>query len=75
MKGALEWRYPTFKDEFVKHSIERNSEIIMHLILDEKLIVKPLFTHEFTPETAKQAYDGLLNKKDEFIGVVFNWNA
>jgi 2-desacetyl-2-hydroxyethyl bacteriochlorophyllide A dehydrogenase len=74
-KGALEWRYPTFKDEFVKHSIERNSEIVMDLILEGKLNIKPLFTHEIAPEKAPFAYKGLKTKPDEFIGVVFNWNA
>ncbi len=74
-KGALEWRYPTFKDEFVKHSIERNSEIVMNLILEGKLNISPLFTHEIAPEKAPEAYDGLKHKPDEFIGVVLNWNA
>lgn len=73
-KGALEWRYPTFKDEFVKHSIERNSEIVMDLLIGGKLAVKPLFTHTFAPEKAAEAYAGLKDKKDEFTGVVFDWN-
>ncbi|XHR27184.1 MAG: zinc-binding dehydrogenase [Chthoniobacteraceae bacterium] len=72
-KGALEWRLPTFKDEFVKHSIQRNSEIVMQLILENRLIVQPLFTHEFTPDQASEAYSGLQTNKDEYIGVVFNW--
>ena len=31
-KGALEWRFPSYKTDFVKHSIERNSNIVMELI-------------------------------------------
>ncbi len=73
LKGALEWRYPSFKDEFVKHSLERNSEIIMELIKSEKLNIKPLLTHTFPPEKAQQAYHGLKENKDEYLGVVFEW--
>jgi len=74
-KGALEWRYPTFKNDFIKHSLERNSEIAMELIVDGKLIVKPLYTHKLKPKNAAEAYAGLKEKKDEYIGVVFDWTV
>ncbi len=73
MKGALEWRYPSFKDEFVKHSLERNSEIIMKLIREEKLQVEPLLSHRITPKEAPAAYNGLKENKDKYIGVVIDW--
>ncbi|MBE2202932.1 MAG: zinc-binding alcohol dehydrogenase [Chthoniobacterales bacterium] len=72
-KGALEWRYPTFRDEFVKHSIERNSEIVMELIADGRLAVEPLYTHRLRPAQAAEAYRGLKEDKDTYIGVVFDW--
>ena len=74
LKGALEWRFPTFKDEFVKHSVERNSAIILELIAKEKIQVAPLYTHKLRPEDAAEAYAGLREKKDEYVGVVFDWN-
>lgn len=74
MKGALEWRFPTFKNEFVKHSIEQNSEIIMQLIHDGRLIVQPLLTHQLDPAKAAEAYLGLKTKGNEYLGVEFNWN-
>jgi 2-desacetyl-2-hydroxyethyl bacteriochlorophyllide A dehydrogenase len=73
IKGALEWRFPAYKTDFLKHSIERNSEIIMELIKNKKLIIEPLITHELKPEDAAEAYDGLNNNKDEYLGVIFNW--
>ena len=73
LKGALEWRYPTFRDEFVKHSVERNSEIIMELIASGKLHIAPLYTHKVAPEAAAEVYAGLRGKKDEYVGVVFDW--
>jgi 2-desacetyl-2-hydroxyethyl bacteriochlorophyllide A dehydrogenase len=73
-KGALEWRYPTFTEEFVKHSVERNSEIILELATAGKLQFRPLLTHKVTPDRAPDVYASLLAKKDEsYLGVVFNW--
>jgi 2-desacetyl-2-hydroxyethyl bacteriochlorophyllide A dehydrogenase len=74
-KGALEWRYPTFKSEFLKHSVERNSEIILELIASGKICVEPLYSHRVPPGRAAEAYAGLRERKDEYIGVVFDWTG
>ena len=72
-KGAHEWRYPLYRDRFSKHSIERNAEILFHLMIDGKLNIKDLLTHYLPPEEAAVAYDGLLHHKDQYLGVVFDW--
>ncbi len=72
-KGALEWRFPTYQTDFVKHSIERNSKIVMELINNNSLNIEPLITHELKPEDAPKAYEGLKNNQDKFLGVIFNW--
>ena len=72
-KGAHEWRYPVARDPFVKHSIQRNSEIALNLMGSGKLQVKPLHTHTLIPAEAESAYRGLQQQKDDFIGVVFDW--
>ncbi len=72
-KGAHEWRYPVKPDNFVKHNMMRNSAIVMDAIVAGKLHVAPLHTHTLPPAQAKAAYDGLKNKPDEYIGVVFDW--
>jgi threonine dehydrogenase-like Zn-dependent dehydrogenase len=74
-KGALEWRYPTFTEEFVKHSVERNSEIIMELAAARRLTFGSLLTHRVAPERAPEVYAGLKNKKDEYLGVMFDWTT
>ncbi len=74
-KGAHEWRYPVPRDPFVKHSILRNAELALDLIRTGDLVVTPLHTHTLKPEQAEQAYNGLKNKKDEYIGVVFDWTG
>lgn len=73
LKGALEFIAPTFEEEFVKHSIERNTRILLNLLNDNELIVKPFYTHKAKPSQAAEVYEGLRNKKDEYIGVVFDW--
>src|SRR5258708_1892373 len=75
-KGALEWRYPTFTEEFVKHSVQRNSEILMELAVTGRLCLGPLLTHKVTPKRAPDIYAGLLAKKDEsYLGVIFDWTS
>ena len=74
-KGAHEWRYPVPRDPFVKHSIARNAELALELIRAGDLQVAPLHTHTLKPEQAEEAYGGLKNKKDEYIGVIFDWTG
>lgn len=73
MKGALEFTYPTQANEFNKHSIERNAEIIMKLMAEKQLLIDPLYTHKLSPRMAQEAYEGLRDKKNEYIGVIFDW--
>jgi len=72
-KGAHEWRYPVPRNAFVKHSIRRNAELALRLIRSGELQVAPLHSHTLKPEQAEEAYQGLKHKKDEYIGVVFDW--
>lgn len=74
-KGAHEWRYPVAWDPFVKHSMERNSEIAMDLIASGALRLAPLHTHTLSPHEAERAYRGLQQEKDKYVGVVFDWTA
>jgi 2-desacetyl-2-hydroxyethyl bacteriochlorophyllide A dehydrogenase len=72
-KGALEFLFPTHQNDFNKHSIERNSAIIMDLMKEGKLNIKPFYSHKLNPSEASSAYLGLRDKPDEYIGVVFEW--
>ncbi|UCG01342.1 MAG: zinc-binding alcohol dehydrogenase [Candidatus Heimdallarchaeota archaeon] len=73
IKGALEWRFPVKRNTISKHSIERNLEIIFKFIQGNKLKVSNLITHVLSPSKCKEAYEGLKNNKDEYIGVIFDW--
>ncbi|KQX45227.1 MULTISPECIES: zinc-dependent alcohol dehydrogenase [unclassified Paenibacillus] len=73
-KGAHEWRYPTEPNEFVKHSLVRNSNIVFELMKQKRLQVEPLISHVLKPEEAKEAYEGLRVNKDQYSGVLFDWS-
>ncbi|MHA7582420.1 zinc-dependent alcohol dehydrogenase [Paenibacillus vandeheii] len=73
-KGAHEWRFPMEPNEFVKHSLVRNSNIVFELMLKNKLHIEPLISHVMKPEQAQEAYEGLRINKDQYNGVLFDWS-
>lgn len=75
MKGALEYRFPTFEQEFVKHSITRNTRIIFDMMMKGQLKVEPFYSHCVSPDNAPEIYKGLQEQKDKYIGVVFDWTS
>ena len=74
LKGAHEWRYPVMHDPNNKHSLERNSRVAWWLQRTGKLQMHKLITHVMRPEDAPAAYEGLRSRKDEYVGVVFDWS-
>lgn len=77
VKGALTGRYPArpSADGYVKHSVVRNVGISLGLIAGSRLRVEELITHVLPPEECERAYDGLRTKKDEYMGVLFDWTT
>ncbi len=73
LKGALEWCFPLYETIGSKFSFEKNSLYIFELIKNKKLFTDGLITHVIKPEKFKEAYEGLLNKKDEYLGVLIDW--
>ncbi len=73
IKGAHEWKYPTRRDAYAKHSLERNTHITFGHMEREELKIAPLLSKMVLPEQMKQAYKGLKNSQDKFIGVVIDW--
>lgn len=74
IKGALEWCFPLYSCVGSKFSYEKNSLYILDLIKNKKLIVDKLITHVVKPDKFREVYEGLLNKKDEYLGVLIDWN-
>lgn len=74
LKGAHEWRYPIPKSGDYKHSIQRNCEIILDLIRSERLHVAPMITDVASPEDCQDMYQGLKDRPDDHLGVLFDWS-
>ncbi len=73
LRSAHEWLYPTMHTGESKHSLERNSRLVYELISEGKFKVEELLTHVINPEDAQSAYDGLTDRKDEYLGVIMDW--
>ncbi|TDQ41228.1 zinc-dependent alcohol dehydrogenase [Aureibacillus halotolerans] len=73
LKGAHEWRYPMKAHPYEKHSMERNTRIVFELMRSGQLHVAPLISHMLKPQNAKEAYQGLSEAKEDYIGVLFDW--
>jgi threonine dehydrogenase-like Zn-dependent dehydrogenase len=73
LRGGWEWEIPSFPTDFAKGSHLQNYKRALNLIARKEIKVKELITHVLEPDLAQEAYEGLLNRKDEYIGVLFNW--
>jgi threonine dehydrogenase-like Zn-dependent dehydrogenase len=67
------WRFPLKGDRNVPHSVEWVFSTTFDLIASGKLKVRELISHVVKPEQAQEAYDGLMNKRNEYTGVVIDW--
>ena len=75
VRGALEWRLPTYPVTGGKHSISSNLRLLHDQIRHGRLHIDPLVTHVIAPEQLAEAYDGLLDHKDDYLGVVVDWQT
>jgi len=73
LKGALEFIYPTHPSPFHKHSITRNAEVVMQLMLQNRLHTSPLLTQVLRPEEASEGYKGLRERPQDYLGVLIDW--
>ncbi|MBW3623451.1 MAG: zinc-binding alcohol dehydrogenase [Armatimonadetes bacterium] len=73
--GAHEWLYPVLKRSDLGNAltIEGNAERILEQIAAGRLKVKPLLSHKIHPLELDEAYRGLLDRKEEYLGVVLDW--
>ncbi|MDD2709031.1 MAG: zinc-binding alcohol dehydrogenase [Verrucomicrobiae bacterium] len=74
LKGAHEWRFPLKGVDGCKHSIQRNYGILFDLITRDKLKTQPLVSHVVSPFEAQNVYAALNDRKDGYLGVLFDWD-
>lgn len=73
IRSGWEHRIPTHHTAFTpgnKTSVIRHA---MNLLERGEINVAPLRSHLLAPEDAQSAYQGLLNRRDDYFSVVFDW--
>ena len=72
--GAFNGRYPFYRKEGSRESIERNLATFAALIKNGSIDPKRIISHIVKPEAAMEAYDGLYNKRETYHCVAFDWS-
>lgn len=72
-KGAHEWRLPTNRERYCKHSIERNTEVCFEQIQRGALHLAELTSHVLKPEEAVGVYRKLNEDRNAYLGVIIDW--
>jgi 2-desacetyl-2-hydroxyethyl bacteriochlorophyllide A dehydrogenase len=73
IRGALEWGVPLLKRRASGPSTESAAETILQMLVDGSLKVAPLLSHVLPPAELNDAYQGLLHRKNDYVGVVLDW--
>ncbi len=73
VRGAHMWRYPVRPDRNTRRSVSWMFGNAFDLIARGRLKVRELLSHVVKPAKVPGAYDGLMNKRDEYTGVVIDW--
>lgn len=83
IQGGWEWDLSLYrepKEESApmipfRHSIEANAVYALEAIKQGKFKTTPLVTHVLPPDRIREAYDGLAHKRNEYMGVIIDWEG
>lgn len=73
LRSGSEWEIPRQPHPLMQHSIHANVRTGLEWLADGRLNVGPLTTHTIAPDQIQQAYEGLRDRKDEYLGVLIRW--
>ncbi len=73
VKSSWEWQLPQWESDQVQTSIESNCRDIFKMLQAGSLKVEELISHTIAPDEIEKGYEGLLNHKDDYWGVVIDW--
>jgi threonine dehydrogenase-like Zn-dependent dehydrogenase len=74
VRSGWEWQLPVLETTHGPGSIEQNTRHALDLIRKGVLHVQELITHRIAPTAAQSAFDGLDDRKGEYLGVVIEWS-
>ncbi len=75
LRSGSEWEIPRQPDFFALGSIHQNSVTALDWLASGDLQVKPIITHRIKPAEVAAAYDGLLNRPNDYLGVIIEWDT
>jgi threonine dehydrogenase-like Zn-dependent dehydrogenase len=73
LKGAHGGSISAARNPFVKHSSERNAEIILDMIWRRELALEPLLSGVAKPEAAPDVYRDLRDHPEWALGYILDW--
>ncbi len=74
LRSGSEWEIPRLPQPLAVGSNLQNSITAMDWLARGRINVQPLITHRIGPNGAPDAYGGLLEQPDDFLGVVIDWH-
>jgi len=75
LRSGSEWEIPRLPQPLAPGSNTQNSATALDWLANGRLNVAPLITHRISPGEAADAYRGLLERPNEYLGVVIDWTA
>lgn len=72
LTGVHESYFPLKSDSGLSHE-SLVKQVLAHIAARE-ILTAPLITHEIAPHEVKEAYEGLLHDKENYLGVIIGWN-
>lgn len=72
LTGVHESYFPLKSDGGLSHE-SLVKQVLAHIAARE-IITAPLITHEIAPREVKDAYEGLLRDKENYLGVIIDWD-
>lgn len=73
LRSGFEWELPIHPRPSILGSLQENGVAAMRWLAEGRMRVDPLITHRWSPERIQEAYAGLRDNPDEFVGVVLDW--
>lgn len=71
--GAFNRRYVTRNPVGTRLDITRSMDTLSELLIKKKIDVQRFISHQITPDSIMEGYDGLMNNKDAYTGVTIQW--
>lgn len=75
LRSGSEWEIPRQPTPLSPGSNHQNSVTALDWLASGKLNVQPIITHRIKPAEAAAAYDGLLNRPNDYLGVIIDWSG